>query len=62
VLKSEVQILGKLDHPNIIKLYEFYDEKDNFVLITEVIEGGELLGILGKNNKLTEKRAANLIE
>ena len=61
-MKSEVQILGKLDHPNILKLYEFYDEKDNFVLITELVEGGELLDKLAKIHKLTEKRAANLIE
>lgn len=29
-----------LDHPNIIKLYEVYDYKEDFVLILEICTGG----------------------
>lgn len=31
-----------LDHPNIIKIYEVYDYKDQYILILELMEGGEL--------------------
>lgn len=32
---DEVEILKKLDHPNIVRFYEFYSDKNNFYLITE---------------------------
>lgn len=31
----EIQILKKLDHPNILKLYEFLEDDENYYLITE---------------------------
>lgn len=44
-LINEIEILKQLDHPHIVKIYEFYQDKLNFYLITEFIEGGELFGI-----------------
>jgi len=41
-LQNEIEILKKLDHPNIVKIYEFYQDKMNLYVITEFIEGGEL--------------------
>ena len=41
-LFSEMLILKKLDHPNIIKLYELYEDTNNYYLITEYCGGGEL--------------------
>lgn len=31
-----------LDHPNIAKLYEVYDQKTYYVMVMELCEGGEL--------------------
>jgi len=36
-LLNEIDILKQMDHPNIVKLYEFYQDKLNFYLITEFI-------------------------
>jgi len=36
-LFHEVQILSEMDHPNIVRLYEFYDEESHFVLVQEII-------------------------
>ena len=33
----EVNILRKLDHPNIVKLYELYEDKKNYYLLMEYI-------------------------
>jgi serine/threonine protein kinase len=41
-VKNEVEILGKMDHPNIVKLYEFYDCDDHLCLVQEIVAGGEL--------------------
>src|SRR5690242_11482177 len=38
----EVEILKKLVHPNIMQIFEFYEDKKNFYIITEFCEGGEL--------------------
>lgn len=32
---NEVEILRKLDHPNIIKLFEVYEDKNFFYLVQE---------------------------
>lgn len=39
---TEVQILKQCDHPNILKLYELYQDDTNYYLITEYCNGGEL--------------------
>ena len=33
---SEVKILQTLDHPHVIKLYEFFEDETNVYLITEM--------------------------
>jgi calcium-dependent protein kinase len=32
---GEISILSTLDHPNIVKMYEYFEDDDNFYLITE---------------------------
>ena len=34
--------MKKLDHPNIIKLYEVYDQTSFYVMVLELCEGGDL--------------------
>ncbi|XP_059703486.1 serine/threonine-protein kinase Nek11 isoform X2 [Haemorhous mexicanus] len=38
----EAQLLSKLDHPAIVKFYASFVERDNFCIITEYCEGGDL--------------------
>lgn len=40
--ESEIDILKKLDHPNILKLYEFFQDQKRYFLVTELCNGGEL--------------------
>eukprot|EP01035_Chromulina_nebulosa_P037969 gene37969-51277_t len=39
-LLTEIDILKSLDHPHIIKLYETFDEGNDFYIVTELVEGG----------------------
>lgn len=41
-LLQEVFILGRLHHPNIVKLYEVYETSNAMYLIMEMLSGGEL--------------------
>jgi calcium-dependent protein kinase len=42
----EIQILKRLDHPNVLKLYEFLEDESSYYLITELCEGKELFDII----------------
>ena len=40
--EKEIEILIKLDHPNIIKLYEIFEDERFLFLVMEKCNGGEL--------------------
>ena len=60
-LICEIQVLAKLDHPNIVKYYETYDDEKNFSLVMELCEGGELFERIVKRKRLNEKDAAEIL-
>lgn len=41
-MKIEIQNLIQLDHPHILKLYEFYNSPESLYLVTDHCSGGEL--------------------
>ena len=63
-LMREVNLMIKLDHPNIIKLYEYYETDKSIYLIMELCTGGELFDRIVENTEngiqYTEKQAASL--
>ena len=63
--QREIEILIKTDHPNIIKMYEYFESKNNLYLIMEECDGGELFDKIIEhidNEKMyTEKEAAEII-
>ena len=60
-LQRELQILKTVDHPNIIKLYEVYEDKKYLHLVTELCTGGDLLTYLIKKVSLSEQEVVALI-
>ena len=36
---EEVAILNKLDHPNIVKYFETYDDRQHIYLVMEYVNG-----------------------
>mmetsp|Transcript_800 Transcript_800/g.734 ORF Transcript_800/g.734 Transcript_800/m.734 type:complete len:332 (+) Transcript_800:23-1018(+) len=57
----EVSILRELDHPNIAKLYELYQDASNYYLISEFCSGGELFDKIVSLDNFTERIAADYI-
>ena len=41
-LMNEINILRKMDHPNIVKINDFYTTKTEYILVTEYCPEGEL--------------------
>ena len=50
-LKNEIQILQKLDHPNIVKFESIKKTKEHFFIIMEYCNGGELSKALKQYKK-----------
>lgn len=59
-IQEEVNILTKLDHPNIVKYYETYVDEKYIYLVMEYIGGGELFEKIAqqKNQVFSEEMAA----
>lgn len=58
----EVSILKRLDHPNIIKIFECYKDKTSCYLVTEMCGGGELFEKIKSLRNFSEKMAANYMK
>ncbi|CAM9819998.1 unnamed protein product, partial [Chrysoparadoxa australica] len=60
-LKSEVDILGRLEHPNIVQLREVFDSHNNFYMVLELCTGGELFDRIVCKAHYTENEAKECI-
>ncbi|MCI5131593.1 MAG: hypothetical protein D3904_08725, partial [Candidatus Electrothrix sp. EH2] len=59
--RNEVKVISKLDHPNIIKFYTTGDYNGIPYLVTEVLEGDSLAGLLKKGVKFTTNETLALV-
>jgi calcium-dependent protein kinase len=61
--RQEIQIMKEMDHPNILKLYETYEDRNNIYLVLELCKGGELFDrIADRGTGLTEELAAEYMK
>jgi len=52
-----------VDHPNVLKMYEYFEDRKNIYLVTELCKGGELFDkIVELEVGFSEKVAANLFK
>ena len=56
-MKQEIKIHKKLNHPHIIKLYSFFEDKYFIYMILEYAENGTLYNYMKKRKVLTESEA-----
>lgn len=57
----EVEILRSLDHPNVLKVYEYFENDENFYIVMEYCEGGDVFDRLAKAGTFTERYAARVM-
>ena len=63
--KREINFLMRLDHPNIIKLYEFFESESSLYMIMEECKGGPIFDRIlqrTKGKKYSERDAANIFQ
>jgi hypothetical protein len=63
LMRTEIEILKICQHPNIIRLYDIFENIDYIYIIMEYCPGGDLFSYLeNRNFKLSEERAAVLMK
>ena len=55
---NEINILRSMDHPGILKIFEFYSSKQNYSIVTELCPGGELFQQIIDKGPFSEKYSA----
>jgi calcium/calmodulin-dependent protein kinase I len=58
---DEVAILASLNHPHIVPIIDFFDEKDCYFIVMELMSGGDLFDRIGEKKTYSEADARDLI-
>jgi calcium/calmodulin-dependent protein kinase I len=61
LLENELAILGSKSHPKIIRVIDLLEDKLNYYIVSEIVEGGELFKRLCELESFTENQAAYII-
>lgn len=61
-LKNEIQILTKMESPHVIKLLDLQKTENNYYLIMELCNGGDLDNLKEIRGKFTEMEARLLLQ
>lgn len=56
--KNEIEILKKLNHPTIIKMFEYFEDDIRLYMVLEKCDGGELFYEISNKGYLTEQVSA----
>ena len=57
---NEIEVLKALDHPNIIKLFDCYQDKSYYYMVEEYCSGGDLFDYIQKEKFFTERKAGTI--
>ncbi|KAM9330600.1 calcium/calmodulin-dependent protein kinase type IV-like [Gastrophryne carolinensis] len=62
IVRTEIGVLLRLSHPNIIKLKEIFETSSDIVLILELVTGGELFDRIVERGHYSERDAACVVQ
>lgn len=51
-----------MDYPNVVKMYEVFEDKKYMYIVTEICKGGELYDDIINRGKFKEEEAAVLMK
>ena len=61
LIETEVTIYQALDHPNIMRFYDFFKGPKHMYMVLEYVRGGELFDEIVKRSHYTESKARELV-
>lgn len=62
MVRNEIELLSITDHPNIVKIYEYFEDHETFSIIMEYLEGGELFEYISKRDTFSEGLACKIMK
>ncbi len=60
--KQEARIAARLDHPNLVQVFDFGEVEGNFFITMAYMPGGSLRDLLSRDGKLTTERAMQIFQ
>ncbi len=61
-LRREAKVLAKLNHPNVVHIYDVVDDEQGFALVMEYVKGRSLNYYLKENNLSQRRQLALLVQ
>jgi calcium-dependent protein kinase len=59
---NEIDILKKISHPNIISIYEIFEDAKSYYIMTELLDGGELFEEISNRGSFSEIDAGKILK
>ncbi len=56
-MRTEIEILKQVDHPNIVKLIDVFEDERHLCLVMELMQGGELFDQILDKEQFSEQEA-----
>ena len=60
-MQTEIDILKQIDHPNVVKLIDVFEDERHWCLVMELMEGGELFDQILEKEHFMESEARDAI-
>jgi len=51
-----------MDHPHILKVYEYFEEEDCYHLVTELCEGGDMFDYITDSEFISERLISSIMD
>jgi len=61
-LANEIDILGSVNHPNVVSLRAIFDTEETLFIVMDLMKGGELYEEIVKRKSFSEKDAVRIME
>jgi len=62
LLKREIEIMKKVDHVNILKLIEIFEDDENVYIVMELVDGSELFDRIVDKGYYSEKSTVHIVK
>ena len=59
--KTEIDIMRKISHPNIVNIFDIFEDSKKYYIMMEICEGGELFEAISEQGAFTEEDCAHIM-
>lgn len=59
---NEVEILKSIDHPHVVKIFEFFEDEQRLFIVMEYLDKGELFDQIKESRYFSENNARKIIQ